>query len=273
MVVQGSGKTLAFGLPLLNFLVSEARTAAEVAAAPAATSAAAPQPRRDKLRALVLCPTRELAMQVCAHLTAIAKPLALRIVAIVGGVSAQKQDRLLRYRPPVVVATPGRLWDMMRGGVAHVSDLTGLAFLVLDEADRMVKQGHYEELTHILARIPEARGTRGARAAPADDAASAEAAETDDDVSGADAGAADAEDGQPPEHTEGTVTAPALDGPLQTLVFSATLTLPEALKARLQRGHGGSRGSAAGASFESLMERMAFRGKPKVCASGAALCA
>ena len=112
--MQGSGKTLAFGLPILTFLVAEARRRA---AHPPETGSATP---RDKLRALVLCPTRELATQVAAHLTAVAKPLAVRVVAIVGGVSAQKQERLLGYKPPVVVATPGRLWDVMRGGSAHL---------------------------------------------------------------------------------------------------------------------------------------------------------
>lgn len=199
----------------------------------------------NKLRALVLCPTRELAMQVCAHIAAIAKPLAIRVVPIVGGVSPQKQQRLLGYRPPIVVATPGRLWDVMRNGDAHFSDLTHLSCLVLDEADRMVKQGHYEELTHILDAIPP---PRAADAEPAADHAAEEA-------------------GVP-----AAATKAALAGALRTYVFSATLTLPDASKARLQHGHAGSRGSGAGATFDSLMNRIAFRGKPKVRAASARTC-
>jgi ATP-dependent RNA helicase DDX24/MAK5 len=189
-------------------------------------------------------------MQVCAHLTDIAKPLAIRVVPIVGGVSAQKHDRLLGYKPPIVVATPGRLWDVMRQGHAHLSDLTYLSFLVLDEADRMVKHGHYEELTHILDRIPAPGSSKQAHAGDALDSSPA-AADPETDT------------------TDGTLEdmlKATLAGPLRTYVFSATLTLPSKLKQRLQRGCGGSRGSGAGASFDNLMSRMRFHGKPKVCA-------
>lgn len=57
-----------------------------------------------------------------------------------GGIAPVKQDRLLRQKPPVVVATPGRLWDLMRQGQQHLCDLSRLSFFVLDEADRMVQQ-------------------------------------------------------------------------------------------------------------------------------------
>jgi superfamily II DNA/RNA helicase len=312
--LQGSGKTLAFGLPILNFLVAEAR---DVAATTAAADANADvdanvdahavqssqkgklSKQRSKLRALVLCPTRELAMQVAAHMTAIAKPLGVRVVSIVGGVSAQKQERLLSYRPPVLVATPGRLWDVMRRGGPHVSDLTGLAFLVLDEADRMVKQGHYEELTHILGSIPAVAAGRGRARAdaasgagtqPDDDFAAdadtdvmntaagshtveADAAEEADSLRTADAAKEGVKRAEPDGCVVNAANLPAkdstiahavLDGPLRTYVFSATLTLSDALKGRLARGRGGSRGSGAGATFESLMERLTFRGRPKV---------
>lgn len=64
------------------------------------------------------------------------------------------QTRMLASRPPVVVATPGRLWELMRDGQLHVTQLQDLSFLVLDEADRMVQQGHYQELSNILGLIP-----------------------------------------------------------------------------------------------------------------------
>lgn len=75
---------------------------------------------------------------------AIAKPASVAVVPILGGMAVQKQSRLLSYRPPVVVATPGRLWELMRDGQEHLTDLAGLSFLVLDEADRMLQQGHFQ---------------------------------------------------------------------------------------------------------------------------------
>lgn len=68
----------------------------------------------------------------------------MHVVAIVGGLAPIKQQRLLASKPQVVVATPGRLWDLMREGNAHLTDLSHLAFLVLDEADKMVQQGHFQ---------------------------------------------------------------------------------------------------------------------------------
>lgn len=254
-VVQGSGKTLAFGLPIINFLVKEAQARAEEAADEpgAKPDSDTPEPSgtdaRSSLRALILCPTRELALQVADHLSAIAKPLCIRVAAIVGGISVQKQARLLRYRPPIVVATPGRLWDLMRSGSQHVACLRHLAFLTLDEADRMVARGHYEELTHILSHIPKRReALLGKRRGAADPESRA------DGVVETHSGAAG----------DSVLTQQAtLAGTLRTYVFSATLTLPDGVKARLQRGKGGSKGSSAGATLESLMETLDFRGKPK----------
>ena len=126
----GSGKTLAFGLPVLHRLLEE-RDALEA-------DGLEPDAR---LRALIICPTRELALQVKDHMASVAKHVGkgLRVVPIVGGMAQQKQERLLRARPAVVVATPGRLWELMSNGDAHLSDLSGLRFFVLDEADRMVR--------------------------------------------------------------------------------------------------------------------------------------
>lgn len=73
-----------------------------------------------------------------------AKSVGIWVAPIVGGISPAKQARLLSRQPEVVVATPGRLWEMMRGGEPHLADLRQLSFLVLDEADRMVQQGHYQ---------------------------------------------------------------------------------------------------------------------------------
>jgi ATP-dependent RNA helicase DDX24/MAK5 len=101
--------------------------------------------------------------QVTAHLTEVGKHAGIRVVPIVGGMSQQKQMRLLHTRPEVVVATPGRLWDYMSRGEKHLVNLRRLTFLVIDEADRMVEKGHYAELENILARLPTVK-----RAANAD---------------------------------------------------------------------------------------------------------
>ena len=132
---QGSGKTLAYGLPILQKLFTDA------SASPAKTNS------RRPLRALVLAPTRELALQVSAHLNACLNyydianvggdatkverkaankrngkrpstprpPPLVSIAAIVGGMSAQKQERILGRGVDVLVATPGRLWDILEG--------------------------------------------------------------------------------------------------------------------------------------------------------------
>lgn len=83
-------------------------------------------------------------MQVSDHLQAVAKPCGIWVAPIVGGIAVEKQERYLRSRPEIVVATPGRLWELMRDGADHLTDMQDLSFLVLDEADRMVQQGHYE---------------------------------------------------------------------------------------------------------------------------------
>ena len=77
-------------------------------------------------------------------MTAVARPCGIRVVPIVGGIARVTQDRLLRKRPPVVVATPGRLWDIMKDGHEYLGDLSQLNSLVLDEADRMVQKGRFQ---------------------------------------------------------------------------------------------------------------------------------
>ena len=82
--------------------------------------------------------------QVCEHMQRVAKPLGIWVAPLVGGISPAKQARLLGRQPQVIVATPGRLWELMRLGEPHLADLSQVAFLVLDEADRMVQQGHFQ---------------------------------------------------------------------------------------------------------------------------------
>jgi len=135
----GSGKTAAFALPLLHRL----------AQAPAATGA-------RRLRALVLVPTRELATQVAQALEALGAHLPQRpkVLAVFGGVSINPQMMRLRGGADVVVATPGRLIDLVE---RNALTLGGVGLLVLDEADRLLDLGFGQELGRILGMLPARR--------------------------------------------------------------------------------------------------------------------
>lgn len=130
----GSGKTLAFGLPILQQISS---STAKV----------------KSTSGLIIAPTRELAQQISQHLKEAAKFMELNIVCITGGLSLDKQLRLLKYTPDIVVATPGRLWDIM-STIDELSSLfLSLKFLVLDEADRVLQTGHFKEVQQILEAL------------------------------------------------------------------------------------------------------------------------
>lgn len=133
----GSGKTAAYALPLLQALM-----------APAAG------PRQ--VRALILVPTRELAAQVGQTVHALAKPLPikLKISVLFGGVSINPQMMDLRGGADIVVATPGRLLDLVRQNAVK---LGGVSLCVLDEADRLLDMGFSEEINAILALLPGKR--------------------------------------------------------------------------------------------------------------------
>ncbi|MDA8454235.1 DEAD/DEAH box helicase [Acidovorax sp. GBBC 3334] len=141
--LTGSGKTVAFGLPLLQQLLPEAP-----GAGPGHT------PRR--VRALVLVPTRELAVQVAGVLGDLARhlPARLKIAVAYGGVSPNPQMMALRGGADVVVATPGRLLDLVEH---NALSLAWVRTLVLDEADRLLDLGFAEELQRVLALLPAQR--------------------------------------------------------------------------------------------------------------------
>ncbi len=128
----GSGKTLAFGIPLLQ------RTMA----------AKATEPGRP--RALVLVPTRELAVQVSEVLEPLAEAAGLRTVAVYGGADIERQVKRLRRGVDVVIATPGRLIDLGDRGELSVADIETL---VLDEADRMADMGFMPQVEWVLRRL------------------------------------------------------------------------------------------------------------------------
>lgn len=134
----GSGKTLAFGIPILERFLEKL-------------------PEREKLEqstpiALILSPTRELAHQLNNHLAALFDGLDGKkptIATLTGGLSLQKQQRLLKDAD-VVIGTPGRLWEVIGSGKGVAAALKQIDFLVVDEADRLLSEGHFKEVEEIL---------------------------------------------------------------------------------------------------------------------------
>jgi len=136
----GTGKTASFTLPLLQRL------------APYATSS--PSPAKHPVRALILAPTRELAMQVHENVLTYSKHLPLRSVCIYGGVDIKPQIAELREGREIVVATPGRLLDHVQ---QKSVSFNSVEVLVLDEADRMLDMGFMPDIRRILALLPTSR--------------------------------------------------------------------------------------------------------------------
>ncbi len=152
----GTGKTAAFVLPMLQLLNATRTPGWQAPAAP-------PQPAhardrrnepRPPIRALVLTPTRELALQVEESVRIYGAHRRIRSVAIYGGVGFEPQVRALRAGPGIVVATPGRLLDHAGQGTI---DLSTVEILVLDEADRMLDMGFIRDIRRILALLPAER--------------------------------------------------------------------------------------------------------------------
>jgi len=138
----GTGKTAGFTLPLLQIL------------APHASSSASPA--RHPIRALILTPTRELAMQVEESVRTYGKYIPLRSATIFGGVNINPQTKALRAGVEILVATPGRLLDHQGQGNLNFSQLE---ILVLDEADRMLDMGFIRDIQKIIALLPKSRQT------------------------------------------------------------------------------------------------------------------
>ncbi|KAL6060593.1 hypothetical protein STEG23_019765 [Scotinomys teguina] len=113
-------------------------------------------PRRPLL-GLVLTPTRELAVQVRQHIDAVARFTGIKTAILVGGMSTQKQQRMLNRHPEIVIATPGRLWELVKEKHPHLSNLRQLRCLVIDEADRMIEKGHFAELSQLLEMLNDSQ--------------------------------------------------------------------------------------------------------------------
>ncbi len=132
----GTGKTLAFAIPLIEALAA--------------------MPRGKTIRALILTPTRELAIQVDAAFRQVAHGMHIRTAVVVGGMSESNQLRDIKVGAQVVIATPGRLCDYLD---RRLIDLSGAAMVVLDEADRMLDMGFLPSLRTILDKLPAKRQT------------------------------------------------------------------------------------------------------------------
>ena len=223
----GSGKTLAFGLPIIQLIMEKKLIAKEKrrktknklnsnfsSSSSSSKKSNFTEEKDDdnnnNISALILTPTRELALQIHKHLSVIIEILdktyhhqmllkkkkkeedaaknqswnkggggeeeeqqqeeedvvdydenadltityaPVTITPVVGGISEQKQIRLLSKHPDIVVATPGRLWTLLAQGNEHLKQLHLIQFFVLDEADRMVQKGHYQELDNIIQKV------------------------------------------------------------------------------------------------------------------------
>lgn len=128
----GTGKTLAFGIPIIQRIA------------------------KHKGQALILVPTRELALQIDQALKLIGAPLGLRSVVVMGGTSQHAQVIALRRNPHIVIATPGRLVDLMNQGVYKLNRIN---CITLDEADRMLDIGFFPQIKRILQIAPKERQT------------------------------------------------------------------------------------------------------------------
>ena len=134
----GTGKTAAFGIPILNHLIKDGNRG---------------QGQR-KIKALVVTPTRELAIQIAENFTAYSQFTSLRNTVIFGGVKQAKQVASLRQGVDILVATPGRLLDLMSQGFIS---FRSLKYVVLDEADQMLDMGFVNDVKKIIAKLPAKR--------------------------------------------------------------------------------------------------------------------
>lgn len=130
----GTGKTAAFGIPLIQRI----------------------DPSEEKIAALIMCPTRELAIQVAEEIGKLARFKGVNTLPIYGGQDISRQIRALKRRPHIVIGTPGRLQDHINRKTLKLDDVR---YVVLDEADEMLDMGFLEDIQAILKSVPEERQT------------------------------------------------------------------------------------------------------------------
>lgn len=136
----GTGKTAAFAIPILQHLYAEKSNGQ----------------RTKGIRALILTPTRELAIQIDESIAAYGRHLGLKHLVVFGGVSQHPQTAALRSGTDILIATPGRLLDLMQQGYISLSNIE---IFVLDEADRMLDMGFIHDVKKVIAKLPSKRQT------------------------------------------------------------------------------------------------------------------
>ena len=134
----GTGKTAAFAIPILQHIYNNPQQIKG----------------RRKIRALIVTPTRELAIQIADSFTTYGKYTGIRNTVIFGGVKQLAQTQSLRQGVEILIATPGRLLDLIEQGFITLSDIE---FSVLDEADRMLDMGFIHDIRKIIAKLPVKR--------------------------------------------------------------------------------------------------------------------
>jgi len=210
----GSGKTLVFGIPIFEHCITTRK--AQESSQPKGKAELKYNPF-----ALILSPTRELAHQLADHLQQLgsSSDSSPRIATLTGGLSMHKQQRLLP-NAEIVIGTPGRLKEVMDGSPALAEALKGIRFLVLDEADRLLSSGHFQELEEILLALDRTKATDG--------------------------------------EVENDSQEPSSKQERQTLVFSATFEkdLQQKLAGKSKSSGGGIGGQA---SMEYLLRKLNFR--------------
>ena len=137
----GTGKTAAFAIPILQILSEEREPG---------------RPKRRNIKALIIAPTRELAVQVSESFSVYGKNTGLKNTVVYGGVSQYSQTAKLRKGVDILVATPGRLLDLVEQNYVNLSHIK---IFVLDEADRMLDMGFINDVKKIIAQLPEKRQT------------------------------------------------------------------------------------------------------------------
>jgi len=134
----GTGKTAAFAIPILQHLFTERRN----------------DHHSRRINALIVTPTRELAIQIGESFTTYGKYTGIKNVVVFGGVPQNKQTNALKSKPEVLIATPGRLLDLMNQGFISLKDIK---YFVLDEADRMLDMGFIHDIRKIIEKLPSQR--------------------------------------------------------------------------------------------------------------------
>ena len=136
----GTGKTAAFALPILHHLIHEKQDNS-----------------KPKIKALIVTPTRELAIQIGENFTAYSKYTNIRNTVVFGGVNQGPQTDMLNKGVDILIATPGRLLDLMGQGFISLKDVS---YFVLDEADRMLDMGFIHDIKKLLEKLPRERCLR-----------------------------------------------------------------------------------------------------------------